>query len=102
MNVIDNGGGLKTFIGMQGGDLITGSSQDCTPIAEMAKAIHNSGYEGPSKDMKWAASIPNVLIEHYCNTAGISMHEFSRSQEHKKRLLTDPANADFRIWRGQI
>lgn len=102
MSATSQAGALKTFIGMQGGDLITGSSQDCTPIAERAKAIHNSGYEGPSKDMKWAGSVPDVLIEKYCNTAGITLHEFSRSQEHKKRLLTDPDNAAFRIWKGAV
>ena len=102
MKVIDQGWGLKTFITEQDGALITGSSQDCTPIVEQTKALHNIGYQGPSSDMKLAARVPDVLIEKYCNLHGIALHEFSRSQEHKKRLLSDPAIADFRIWKGRL
>ena len=102
MKVIQNPGGLQTLIGVQDGALVTGSRQDCTPIAEFTKAVHNTGYQGPSGEMKWAARVPDVMIEAYCNRVGITLAEFTRSQEHKKRLLGDPALADFRIWKGQV
>lgn len=99
--VIQNSNGTQTFIGLQDGALITGTSQDCTPIAEYAKARHNAGLVG-SSEMRLAASIPLVIVEKYCNDNNITMAEFKQSQEHKKRLLNAPENADFRIWKGRI
>lgn len=99
--VIDNGNGTKTVVALQDGALVTGTVQDCTPVAERAKALHNIGFTG-SKDMKLAASIPFVVIEKYCNDHGITYEQYSQDKTHWKRLLTDPANAAFRIWKGAL
>lgn len=100
-SVIRGSNGVDTVIALEDGALITGTVQDCTPIAERAKAMHNAGLHG-SSDMRLAASVPMVMIEKYCNDNGITYADFSRGQEHKKRLLGDPALAHFRIWKGKI
>ena len=99
--VVEQAGGLKSIVALEDGALITGTIQDCTPIAERAKAMHNEGLHG-SADWKYAGAVPSVMIEKYCNDNGITLHEFSASQDHKKRLLNDPAIAHFRIWKGRI
>lgn len=94
-------GDVTTTIALQDGALITGTTQDCTPYAERAQAMQAAGLHG-SKDMRLAASVPMVLVERYCNQAGIELAEFNSSQEHKKRLLNDPALSHFRIWPGRV
>lgn len=94
-------GDVVSTIALQDGALITGSTQDCTPYAERAKAMQAAGQFGGS-EMRLAASVPAVLVERYCNQAGIDMAEFNASQKHKKRLLNDPALAHFRIWPGRV
>ena len=92
---------IKYYTALQDGNLISGSVQDCTPIADQAKAMHNEGFHG-SKDMRLAARIPLVCIEAYLAKHGVSYAEFASSQEHKRRLVMDPANAHFRIWAGRF
>lgn len=99
--VVNNGDGTKTVIARQGNDLITGMVQSCDPIAERTKYMHNTGHHG-SKDMRLAASIPLVMVEKYLHDNRITMQEFSASQEHKKRLLQDPALSHFRVWKGAL
>lgn len=98
----NNADGTQTVVALEGGDLITGTVQDCTAIAERAKALHNAGYTGPSSDMRLAASVPAVLVEKYLNDNGITMQAFTRDQAHIKRLLGDPALAHFRVWKGVV
>ncbi|GJH31441.1 hypothetical protein CBA19CS91_01810 [Paraburkholderia hospita] len=74
--------------------------QDCTPIAEHAKALHNAGIHG-SSEVRHAAQIPFVLIERYCNDRGITFEEWMQNEEHIAAMLNDPALADFRIWKGR-
>ena len=94
-------GDVVSTIALQDGALITGTTQDCTPYAERAQAMQAAGLHG-SKDMRLAASVPAVLVERYCNQAGIDMAEFNSSHDHKRRLLNDPALAAFRIWPGRV
>jgi len=76
-------------------------SQDCTPIAEYAKAQHNAGMFGTS-EMKHAARLPDVIVEKYCNACGITFSEFMQNPVHIKRIVQDPMNSDFRIWKGNF
>lgn len=76
-------------------------SQDCTPIAEYAKAQHNAGMTG-SADVKHAARLPMVIVEQYCNDNGVSFAEFMQNPVHVKRLVQDPKNDAFRIWKGNF
>lgn len=68
---------------------------------DTCKELHNIGMHG-SKDVKHVASVPVVVVEHYCNVNGITLREFSQNPEHKRRFLNDPAFADFRIWPGKV
>lgn len=99
--VLDNGNGVQTVVALEDGALVTGTIQDATPIAEVTKALHNEGHHG-SSDFKVAAEIPVVFVEEYLNRNGITLQDFLRSQEHKRRLLNDPALSAFRIWKGRI
>ena len=101
-NVTHGLGDVKSIISLNNdGSLTTGTVQDCTAILDHTKAMHNSGFTG-SADMKFAGSVPFVLIEKYCNDSGIEFREFMNSQDHRKRLLNDPAISHFRVWKGRI
>lgn len=99
--VLDGFAGTKTVIALEDGNLVTGTVQDCTPIAEYAKARHNEGLTG-SSDMRLAASVPFVVIEDYLNRNNITLDQFTKDQSHIKRLLSDPALEHFRIWKGRL
>jgi hypothetical protein len=75
--------------------------QNCDAIAERAKAMHNAGITG-SKDMKLAATIPEVFVTKYCNDKNITFGEFLKNKEHVRAMLQDPALAHFRVWKGAI
>lgn len=100
-SVYCNPGGLVTTIAVEDGNLITGSTQDCTPILEHAQALQKAGAHG-SSDMRLAASIPAVVIEKYLNDNGLLLSEFAADPAHQRRLLNDPALAYFRVWPGAI
>jgi hypothetical protein len=99
--VIQNSDGTQTVVGLEDGALVTGTVQDCTPIAEFAKAAHNAGAFG-SSEMRHAARIPMVFIEKYLNDNRITLNEFCKDKTHVRRLLQDPALDHFRIWKGKI
>lgn len=92
---------LETRFHFHDGNMTVERIQDCDPIAEYAKAAHNQGHHG-SSEMRHAAKIPNVLIEHYCNRHGITYHEWIANPEHIRRMLNDPDLAAFRIWKGKV
>jgi hypothetical protein len=100
--VIQSAPGMQSVVELSSdGYLTTGTVQDCTAIAEQMKAMHNSGDFG-SSDMRYAGRIPNVFVEKYCNDNGITFHEFMTNREHVKRLINDPALADFRVYKGRV
>lgn len=100
--LIQRENGVSTLVKLNtDGSLTSGTIQDCTPILERTQALAKEGYHG-SSEMKHAASIPFVIVEKYCNENGVEFSEFMNSQEHKKRLLNDPANSLFRIWQGRV
>lgn len=76
-------------------------TQDCTAIAEYAKAQHNGGYHGTS-EVKHAARLPFVIVERYCNDNGVTFQEAMRDPVHFRRMCQDPKNKDFRIWKGDF
>ena len=92
---------VVTTVALEDGALVSGTTQDCTPYAERAKALHNSGYTG-SSEMKLAASVPFVMVEAYLNRNNLQMSDFIRSSDHQKRFLNDPSLAHFRMWKGRI
>lgn len=75
--------------------------QDVEPILERAKALHNAGI-GQSGEWRHAASIPNVIVERYCEDAGITFREFAMNEVHQRRLLESPDLSHFRIWKGRL
>lgn len=92
---------IDTSIAVEDGNLVVGRFQDCTPIAEFAKTLQNEGGHS-SSDFKYAAKLPYVMIEAYCNTQGITFADFMSQKDHIKNMLNDPALADFRIWKGKV
>lgn len=94
-------GQLDTKIQIADDRMLVSRTQDCTPYAEHAKALHNGGMHGTS-EVKHAAKIPLVLVEKYCNEQGINLHEFLNNPAHIRRVVMNPDNAAFRIWPGKI
>lgn len=70
-------------------------------IRDYCIARHNEGHHG-SRDMKLMASVPVAIVDHYCAVNNITLREFMHNKEHTRRLLNDPAFADFRIAPGKV
>ena len=92
---------VDTKIVLQDGNLVVGRSQDCTAIVEMAHQQRVAGNVG-SSDMKFAGRIPDVEVEKYCNTYGVSYAEFIGNPVHVKAWLNNPDNKHYRIWEGRV
>lgn len=92
---------IGTRLHVDNGALVVERFQDCIPIAEHAKTLNREGYHG-SSDFKHAATIPNLIIERYCNDHNILFSEFMQNKEHLKRVLNDPSLSAFRIWQGRV
>lgn len=92
---------MQTRLLTQDDRLIVSASQDCTPIAEHCKALHNEGIHG-SSEMRHAASFPKVIVEKYLNENGVTLEQFMNEPIHIKRMCNDPDNAMFRIWPGRV
>lgn len=93
--------GVRTVIDIEDGKLVTGTIQDCDPIAEDAKRRHNEGEHG-SSELKHAARLPFSAVETYMAVQGIDLREFMTNPVHVKRMCGDPALKDFRIWPGRV
>lgn len=91
----------QTRIHQEDGKTIFEAIQDCTPIAEDAKARHREGFHG-SREMRHAARLPSVLVEKYCNDKGITFQEWANNPVHVRAMLTDPALSHFRVWGGAL
>ena len=101
-SVIETIPGVHTLIDVApDGSLTTGTIQDCVPIAEEMKAMHNAGAYG-SSEMRFAGRIPLVFVEKYCQDSGIEVSEFMQNREHIRRLMSDPALDHFRVWKGAV
>lgn len=93
--------GLTTSFAEADDRIFIAQTQDCTPIAERAKSLHNAGQFG-SSDMKHAATIPDVILEKYMNEHRVSYQELMNNPEHFRRICNDPDNKMFRIWPGKL
>jgi len=82
-------------------DLTVIRTQDCTPILEYCKSMHNEGFHG-SGDLKVAAEFPDIVVEQYLIDNNIEYRELLTNPEHIKRMCNDPALAGFRIWAGKV
>lgn len=96
-----NNGPVQTRMHEEDGKTIFERVQDCTPIAELTKALHNEGHHG-SSEMRHAAKIPKVAIEKYCNLHGITFDEWMGNEHHIRAMCNDPDLRDFRIWPGRV
>lgn len=76
--------------------LIVESVQDCTPVLEQATRLRNEGFHG-SKEMRHVAKIPKVIVEKYCNDAGITLREWMINPVHVERMLKDRDLSGFRV-----
>lgn len=92
---------IQTKIHVKDGNVTFERIQDCEPFLEYAKAMHNEGHHG-SSDLRYAAHIPDVIIEKYCNDNNLTFHEFINNRDHIKRICNDPSLSGFRIWKGRL
>lgn len=84
------------------GDFAITRHQDVSKYLDFAKGVRNDDNLKQSGDMKLAAEFPDVIVENYLSTNGITFREFLDNPEHVKRMLNDPALSGFRIWEGRI
>lgn len=68
---------------------------------DYCKARANEGHHG-FKDFRLRASFPVTVIEAYCRANGITLREWHRNREHVRRMVNDPALADFRVAPGRM
>lgn len=101
MTRVLSSGPVQTVMHEEEGKTVFERVQDCEPIMERTKALHNEGHHG-SSEMKHAAKIPKVLVEKYCNLHGISFREWLGNEHHIRAMLNDPALKAFRIWPGKV
>lgn len=92
---------LSTKFHFHDGNMTVERVQDCTPILEQTKSLHNAGIQG-SSELKHAARIPYVIVERYCNDNGIEFSEFMQNKEHLRRVLNDKSLEHFRVWKGRV
>jgi hypothetical protein len=92
---------VQTSYKLEEDQIIVTRSQDVGAIVERAKALSNEGYHGRA-DARVVASIPPVVIEHYCNLKGVTFHQWCTDPGIRKAFLNDPDYADLRIWKGRI
>lgn len=95
------GSDLKTVVALEDGKLVTGSVQDCTPYLENAARLRVEGGK-QDKEMWHAASYPAVVVETYCNRAGIDFAEFMQNKVHVRRMMQDPDLSKFRVFEGRV
>lgn len=46
--------------------------------------------------------VPGEVVQKYIDKNGITLSDFLQNQEHHARLLNDPENACFRIYKGRV
>ena len=92
---------MRHGVTVQDDQIVAYSEQLLDPILDRVQELRDIGHVGGS-DMKHAARIPNVLIEKYCNDTGITFQEWVNNPVHIKRMLNDPQNEPFRVWKGRV
>ena len=85
----------------EAGDFAVTRHQDVSKYVEYAHGMRTADNLSSSSDMKLAAEFPDVVVENYLATTGITFNEFLKNPEHIKRMLNDPALSAFRIWQGR-
>lgn len=92
---------IGTDLSVKDGVMTVNRFQDCDPIAERCKEMAQTNMTGTS-EFKFAGSIPDVMVEKYCNDKGITHSEFMQNKVHIKAIMNDPAMAHFRVWKGKL
>lgn len=95
-------GGVFTQL-IDGGDdrLVINRVQDVEPILDLTHDLRAAGRVG-SGEFRYAASLPMVLVEAYCNDRGLSFHDFMADPCHANAMVNDPALKAFRVWEGRV
>lgn len=93
--------GVSTTIHIDDNKTVYERSQDCQPVLDLTSTLRSIGAVG-SNEMRHCASIPAVVVEHYCNVNGVSFHEFVNNPVHAERMLADPDLKAFRVWEGRV
>jgi hypothetical protein len=53
-------------------------------------------------EMYYAGSIPNIVVEKFCNEERITFRDFITNPEHCRRLLNNPDYSYLRVWKGKV
>ena len=98
-------GEVQTGIAIDEGSnqLVTIERQDCTDVLERNKKFKNSGMDGytPSRDMRHAASIPNIILDKWLKEEGIRWWDSADTPKLMAKL-DDPEWAHLRTSAGHL
>lgn len=92
---------VQTTYSEQDDKIIVTRKQNVGTIVDYAKACHNEGFHG-RPDARVVATIPQVVIEHYLNLKGKTLHDWMTDRDLRRQFLNDPDYADLRIWKGTV
>lgn len=92
---------VQTHYKHEGDQLLITRTQNVGAIVDRAKALSNEGFTGRN-GARVVASIPPVVIEHYLNVQGKTMHDWMTDPDLRKKFLNDPDYGDLRIWKGRV
>lgn len=88
-------------LGNNDGSITFEREQDCQPIIDEVQKIKQVT-DGRSKtgDLVHVGRIPAVIVEKYCNSRGITFHDFIVDDTHVTALMNDSDYRVFRVWEG--
>lgn len=95
-------GSVKTFHDLGDGTFGIESVTDVTATVDRAKSLHNQGIDKTGMGDRHVASIPVPVLDAWARTRGKAYGDVMRDSELMRQFLTDPANADFRVWKGAL
>lgn len=89
---------VGTDMSVANGEIRVNRWQDVEPILERCKELARSDqFRSPSNEMHHAAEFPNVVVEQYIKSKGITYEEFMNNPVHVKAMMADPALSHFLI-----
>jgi hypothetical protein len=78
-----------------GEKLVIQNTQDISPIIQEVEKLRDFG--GKGKDMWHLGRIPEIIVEQYCNSVGITFREFMLDNTHINRIMNDADYKHFRV-----
>lgn len=73
--------------------------RDLDQVADYCKHLRDLDQKG---DGKHVASVPDWIVQRYCDLRGITFRTFMLDQQEINRFLDDPVTKPFRTYEGNV